>query len=52
MRQGKVLTQTLKLALTHTGKSRPTKREIPITVQARRDVVEISLGGLDDLDAK
>ena len=46
-------TRSLGLALKFTtsgGKPRTIKREIPIQVRERKDVVEISFGGLDDLD--
>jgi hypothetical protein len=53
MQRGEPLTQSLRLALKYTtaeGKPKTIKREIPINVQKRRDIVEISFGGLDDLE--
>ncbi len=53
VQSGKPLTQSLRLSLKHTaadGKTKTTKRDIPITVRVRTDKVEIDYGGLDDLD--
>jgi hypothetical protein len=50
MEKDQPLTQILKLALAHPGRTRPVKKEIPIMIEKRNDVVEISFGGLDDLD--
>lgn len=53
MQKGEPLTQSLRLSLkyaTAAGRSKTIKREIPVKVQKRKDVVEISFGGLDDLD--
>ena len=53
MQKGKSLTESLKLILKYTaidGRLKTSRKEIPIVVKERRDIVEISFGGLDDLD--
>ncbi len=54
VRRGGVTTRFVQIGLSFSGANekaiRISAREIPIHVRERRDVVEISFGGLDDLD--